>query len=228
MRKNDPSVVRSSSIMTYKYPNAVLMIFCKAPIPGQVKTRLIPELTADQAAELHIELSIKTLQRATLSNLCPVQLWCSPTTDHNFFTASATTYPIALQQQQGADLGERMHHAFCSALATHSHALLMGCDCPSLTEQDLEQALAALNQDSGVVLAPAEDGGYVLIGLNRPCPELFDNMPWGTELVLDQTRNRIEHYKLHHHELNEQWDLDTAEDLERYQALDPRTNTANL
>ena len=205
--------------MTYKYPNAVLMIFCKAPIPGQVKTRLIPKLTAEQAAELHIELSIKTLQRATLSNLCPVQLWCSPTTDHAFFTASAATYPLTLQQQQGVDLGERMHHAFCSALADYSHALLMGCDCPSLTEQDLEQALTALNQESEVVLAPAEDGGYVLVGLNRPHPELFDNMPWGTARVLDRTRNRIEHYKLRRHELIEQWDLDTPEDLERYRAL---------
>ncbi|PPK77634.1 hypothetical protein B0F87_10112 [Methylobacter tundripaludum] len=205
--------------MTYKYPNAVLMIFCKAPIPGQVKTRLIPKLTAEQAAELHIELSIKTLQRATQNNLCPVQLWCSPTTDHAFFTASAATYPLTLQQQQGIDLGERMHHAFCSALADYSHALLMGCDCPSLIEQDLEQALTALNQENEVVIAPAEDGGYVLVGLNRPHPELFDNMPWGTARVLDQTRNRIEHYKLRHHELIEQWDLDTPEDLERYRAL---------
>jgi len=205
--------------MTYKYSNSVLMIFCKAPIPGQVKTRLIPKLTAEQAAELHIELSIKTLQRATQNNLCPVQLWCSPTTDHAFFTASAATYPITLQQQQGVDLGERMHHAFCSALADYSHALLMGCDCPSLTEQDLEQALTALNQENKVVIAPAEDGGYVLVGLNQPHPELFDNMPWGTARVLDQTRNRIEHYKLRHHELSEQWDLDTPEDLERYRAL---------
>jgi len=205
--------------MTYKYPNAVLMIFCKAPIPGQVKTRLIPKLTAEQAAELHIELSIKTLQRATQNNLCPVQLWCSPTTVHAFFTASTATYPITLQQQQGIDLGERMHHAFCSALADYSHALLMGCDCPSLTEQDLEQALTALNQENEVVLAPAEDGGYVLVGFNRPHPELFDDMPWGTARVLNQTRNRIEHYKLSHHELIEQWDLDTPEDLERYRAL---------
>ncbi len=140
--------------MTYKYPDAVLMIFCKAPIPGQVKTRLIPELTAEQAAELHIELSIKTLQRAVQSNLCPVQLWCTPTTDHDFFTASKAAYPLVLKQQQGADLGERMHHAFCSALANYSHALLMGCDCPSLTEQDLEEALTALNQKNEVVLGP--------------------------------------------------------------------------
>lgn len=205
--------------MTYKYPNAVLMVFCKAPIPGQVKTRLIPELTPEQAAELHIELSIKTLQRATHSNLCPVQLWCTPTTDHVFFTASKAAYPVVLKQQQGADLGVRMHHAFCSALADYSQALLMGCDCPSLTEQDLEQALTALNQDNEVVLAPAEDGGYVMIGLNRPHPELFDNMPWGTERVLDETRNHIERYKLRHHELRKQWDLDTPKDLERYRAL---------
>ncbi|MDO9269812.1 MAG: TIGR04282 family arsenosugar biosynthesis glycosyltransferase [Methylobacter sp.] len=213
--------------MTYKYPNSVLMIFCKAPIPGQVKTRLIPELTAEQASELHIELSIKTLQRAINSRLCPVQLWCSPTIDHAFFTASAATYPISLRQQQGADLGERMHHAFCSALADYSHALLMGCDCPSLTEQDLEQALTALNQDNEVALAPAEDGGYVLIGLSRPHPELFDNMPWGTARVLDQTRNRIERYKLRHCELSEQWDLDTPEDLERYRVPAPKAKTTS-
>ncbi len=208
-----------ASIMTYKYPNAVLMIFCKAPIPGQVKTRLIPELTAGQAAELHIELSTKTLQRAIQSRLCPIQLWCSPTTGHDFFSESEAAYPLVLKQQQGAGLGERMHHAFCSALADYSLALLMGCDCPSLIEQDLEQALTALSQQNEVVLAPAEDGGYVLIGLNRPHPELFDNMPWGTTRVLDETRNRIERHKLRHHELSEQWDVDTPEDLERYRAL---------
>ncbi|MFA6162917.1 MAG: TIGR04282 family arsenosugar biosynthesis glycosyltransferase [Methylobacter sp.] len=205
--------------MNYKYPDAVLMIFCKAPIPGQVKTRLIPELTAEQAAELHIELSIKTLQRAVQSNLCPVQLWCTPTTDHDFFTASKTAYSLVLKQQQGANLGERMLHAFCSALADYSHALLMGCDCPSLTEQDLEQALTALSQENEVVLAPAEDGGYVMIGLNQPHPELFDSMPWGTARVLNQTRGRIKLHKLRHHELSEQWDLDTPEDLERYRLL---------
>jgi rSAM/selenodomain-associated transferase 1 len=208
-----------ASIMTYKYPNAVLMIFCKTPIPGQVKTRLIPELTAEQAAELHIELSTKTLQWAVQSNLCPVQLWCAPTTEHVFFSESKAAYLIVLKQQQGADLGERMHYAFCSALAKYSHALLIGCDCPSLTGQDLEEALTALNQENDVVLAPAEDGGYVLIGLNRPQPELFDNMPWGTKRVLDQTRSRIERCKLRHHELSKQWDLDTPENLTRYRTL---------
>ncbi|MGZ5011521.1 MAG: TIGR04282 family arsenosugar biosynthesis glycosyltransferase [Methylobacter sp.] len=208
--------------MTYQYPNDVLMIFCKAPVPGQVKTRLMPGLTAAQAAELHIELSTKTLQRATLSNLCPVQLWCTPSIDHIFFSEAKAAYPLILKQQQGADLGERMHLAFCSALASYSHALLMGCDCPSMTEQDLEQALIALNRDNEVVLAPAEDGGYVMIGLTRPHPELFENMTWGTDQVLTQTRARIKRYKLRHHELNEQWDVDTPHDLERYRLLQSR------
>ena len=98
--------------MTYKYPDAVLMIFCKAPITGQVKTRLTTELTAEQAMQVHIELTQRTLQLATISNLCPVQLWCTPSTDHPFFTASAQTYPVILQQQQGDDLGERMNQRF--------------------------------------------------------------------------------------------------------------------
>ncbi|MGZ5029405.1 MAG: TIGR04282 family arsenosugar biosynthesis glycosyltransferase [Methylobacter sp.] len=208
--------------MTYKYPNAVLMIFCKAPVPGQVKTRLMPELTAEQAAGLHIELSQKTLQRVERSKLCPVQLWCTPSTDHEFFTEAKAVYPLLLKQQQGADLGERMHLAFCSALANYSHALLMGCDCPSMTEQDLEQALIALNESNEVVLAPAEDGGYVMIGLSQPHPELFEEMPWGTDRVLAQTRSRIERNKLRHHELNEQWDLDTPQDLQRYRLLQNR------
>ncbi len=206
--------------MAYKYSNAVLMIFCKAPLPGRVKTRLIPTLSAEQAAEVHVELSIKTLQRASRSNLCPVQLWCAPTTEHVFFREAASSYPLVLRQQQGADLGERMHRAFCAALADYSHALLIGCDCPSLTGQDLEQALTALTQEYDVALAPAADGGYVLIGLNHAQAGLFDNMAWGTAQVLDQTRQRIERYKLRHYELAGQWDVDTPEDLERYRALE--------
>ncbi len=206
-------------MMAYKYPDAVLMIFCKAPVAGQVKTRLTTQLTAEQAMQLHIELTQRTLNLATRINLCPVQLWCMPSTDHAFFTASAQRYPVILQQQQGPDLGARMHNAFCLALKSYSCALLIGCDCPSLTEQDLEEALTALSQKACCVLGPAEDGGYVLIGLNQPHPELFDTMPWGTDLVLEQTRSRIQHNNLLYHALKQQWDLDTPQDLARYQAL---------
>jgi rSAM/selenodomain-associated transferase 1 len=205
--------------MTYKYPDAVLMVFCKAPIAGQVKTRLTTELTAEQAMQVHIELTQRTLRLASRSSLCPVQLWCTPSTDHPFFTASAQTWQVILQQQQGVDLGERMNNAFCRALNSYSSALLIGCDCPSLTEQDLEEALTALNQVGCCVLAPAEDGGYVLIGLNQPHPELFDNMHWGTELVYEHTLTRIKQHNLRYYALKQQWDLDTPKDLARYRAL---------
>jgi len=203
----------------YKYPDAVLMIFCKAPIAGQVKTRLTTELTASQAMQIHIELTQRTLQMATLSNLCPVQLWCTPTTNHSFFTAATETYRIILQEQQGVDLGARMHNAFCLAFESYSRAVIIGCDCPSLTSQDLEEALIALTQKNCCVLSPAEDGGYVLIGLNRRHPELFDNMPWGTELVYEHTCIRLNQYNLRYHALKQQWDLDTPKDLLRYRAL---------
>lgn len=200
----------------YAYPEAVIMLFCKAPIPGQVKTRLIPALTGEEAAQLHCELTEKTLQTATQNQLCEVCVWCTPTIDHPFFAMMAQVYSVGWQLQQGVGLGERMHHAFGQALARFSSAIIIGCDCPSLTSDDLEQVLGQLTQGKPCVLGPTEDGGYVLIGLKQPQPALFDNMPWGTGEVLGLTRAKLQSLNLGHHELNTQWDLDTADDLRRY------------
>jgi len=206
-------------MMSYLHPDSVLMIFCKAPIAGHVKTRLTPELSAEEAKELHIELTHRTLKLATHKALCPVQLWYTPSPDPSFFTALTKSYPIALYQQQGNDLGERMNNAFTLALKHYSSAVLIGCDCPSLSTQDLQEALSALHQNNTCVLGPADDGGYVLIGLNQLQPELFIAMPWGTEKVLDITQYRIKQHRLHYYALNQQWDVDTPNDLMRYRAL---------
>jgi uncharacterized protein len=200
----------------YLYPEAVIMLFCKAPILGQVKTRLIPSLTAEEAAQLHSELARMTLQTATQNRLCEVKLWCSPTIDHPFFEMLTQVYSVGRQLQKGTDLGDRMHYAFSQALARFSSAIIIGCDCPSLTSDDLDQALSQLAQGKQCVLSPAEDGGYVLIGLKQPQPTLFDNMPWGTGQVLGLTRARLLSLDLDYHELNTQWDLDTVDDLGRY------------
>jgi uncharacterized protein len=200
----------------YPYPDSVIMVFCKAPIPGQVKTRLIPPLTGVEAAQLHCELTEKTLQTAIQKHLCEVQLWCSPIIDHPFFTSLEQLYCVGRFVQKGAGLGARMHQAFGQALARFSSAIIIGCDCPSLASADLEQALERLTQGKACVLAPAEDGGYVLIGLSQPQPTLFADMPWGTDKVLKLTRSRIQFLKLKHHELNTQWDIDTVDDLIRY------------
>lgn len=202
----------------YLYPDAVLLIFCKAPIAGQVKTRLIPTLTAEQARELHIELTLTILQRVTQQPLCPVQLWCTPTIDHDFFIQAEHNYNLTRWQQQGDDLGMRMNNALCTALKNYKRALLIGCDCPSLTTQDLAIAIQVLNNKTTTVFAPAEDGGYVLIGLNRPQPELFIDMTWGNEQVMAKTRTRCQQHQIVYHELAMQWDVDTPVDLARYKS----------
>jgi uncharacterized protein len=198
------------------FPDSVLLIFCKAPIVDQVKTRLQPTLSAEQAVAAHIALTRMTLERAVRQPLCPVHLYCSPDTGHAFFKQCANDYPLTLLTQRGADLGERMLNAFAKTLTTYSHAVLIGCDCPSLTVDDLRQALEVLQNGSDAVFGPAEDGGYVSIGLNAPRPNLFEDMVWGNETVMAETRRRAAEAKLKVYELATQWDVDDIEDWKRF------------
>lgn len=202
--------------MIYKYPNAVIQVFCKAPIPGQVKTRLTPELSAEKAAQVHQQLSIRTLELVTTSALCPIQLFCSPSISHPFFKEMAARFSLSLHPQSCGDLGQRMHNAIYSASHTYNHILLIGCDCPSLTNNDLNAAIQALASDKDVVLAPAEDEGYCLIGMNVPYIELFTAISWGTSDVLEKTRSKIHTLKLNSHELKTQWDVDNYIDYNRF------------
>lgn len=202
--------------MGYQFPDSVLLIFCKAPIAGQVKTRLQPELTPAQAMQAHIALTRMTIARACHTPLCPVVLCCAPDSDQPFFQQCADEYPLTLAGQRGQDLGARMHNAFSEALSRYRYAVLTGCDCPSLTVDDLRQALLALQNGNDAVLAPAEDGGYVLIGLNSPRADLFNDMAWGTDCVMAQTRRRVSSAGLNSHELGTQWDVDTIADWRRY------------
>ncbi len=205
--------------MTTLFPDSVLLVFCKAPIDGQVKTRLQPALTASEATLAHRQLTRLTLARAFQKPLCEVQLYCSPDTSHVFFGECAEDYPLTLFTQRGDDLGERMLNALSDALARHPHALLIGCDCPSLSVDDLQHALSVLQNGWDAVIAPAEDGGYVLIGLNAPQPVLFENMAWGGPTVMAETRHRAKKASLAVHELAMQWDVDTVEDWARYLVL---------
>ncbi|WP_445366493.1 TIGR04282 family arsenosugar biosynthesis glycosyltransferase [Methylomonas sp. BW4-1] len=201
------------------YPDSVLMIFCKAPIPGQVKTRLQPALSAEQAAAAHRQLAYMTLDRAFEQPLCAVELHCAPDASHGFFQDCARRYPLTLKGQYGADLGERMQQAFNDALGRYRHALLMGCDCPSLSSDDLLRASAVLHEGHDAVIAPADDGGYVLIGLNETQPGLFSDMSWGHDQVMVTTRNRAKDIGLNLYELDSQWDVDTYSDWLRYSAM---------
>lgn len=198
-----------------KYPNGRILIFAKAPIPGFAKTRLIPALGAQGAADLHARFIHRTVTLAVEGRLAPVELWTCGGEGVEFFDAFQSVIDGPMHVQTGADLGARMSHALEQALGHADFAVLIGTDCPVLGYADLDRACAALATGCDVVLGPAEDGGYVLIGLRRSDPSLFENIAWGTSDVLRQTRERIHQRGLSCHELATLWDVDHPQDLER-------------
>lgn len=206
-------------VTAWMFSNARLLVFAKAPQAGKVKTRLLPAISADQAADLQTRLIFDTLKLVHQNSLCQVQLWCSPSTDHPVFRTAKEKYPISLRLQVGSDLGLRMNNAISESLRYSNSVVLIGCDCPSLTSRDLAEVFSALEQGADIALGPAEDGGYVLVGMKQPIAELFCNMEWGTDRVLSETRSRIRRLGLQCFETKQQWDLDRPEDLERFKSI---------
>lgn len=198
-----------------KFPDARILVFAKAPVTGGVKTRLIPALGAEAAADLHARLTLRTLEMAVAAGVAPVEVWCSPDRDHPFFRDLA----LPMEVQRGEDLGERMANAMASALARSRFAILIGTDIPALTADYLSEAANRLALGCDAVVGPAEDGGYVLVGLRRSEPRIFHGIPWGSERVLEATRARFAELGQQWHELPWLWDVDRVEDLERAQAL---------
>jgi rSAM/selenodomain-associated transferase 1 len=199
-------------------PDAIrVAVFAKAPVPGQVKTRLAGLLGPDGAAALQAGLVRRALSTAIEARIGPVELHCAPDEHHEFFVRCAERFHVKLVPQRGADLGERMHAAFRDAFAAGSSLIVIGSDCPALTPADLHAARDALREASAAI-APAEDGGYVLIALAREVPRLFEGVDWGTGAVLRQTRARFAEAKVRCVELAERWDVDRPEDYQRLQA----------
>jgi len=197
----------------------VLCVFTKAPVPGQVKTRLIPTLGEARATELYQTLLTRTLKTACSSDIDQVRLYCTPTTDHPELIEYANKFDIELCLQQGEDLGARMCKALEDGLEEFDYALVLGCDCPWLKTEDLNLAYNNLSTKKEVVLGPAEDGGYYLLGLRSPKNFLFENMPWGGPDILQQTRKRLREAAINWFEIAEYPDLDVPEDLPAYERL---------
>jgi len=123
---------------------------------------------------------------------------------------------VTARAQRGADLGQRMYAALQRALRDAEFALLIGTDCPVMTGDYLDQACRQLQTGKDLVVGPAEDGGYVLIGARHGYSELFESIPWGTAEVLQATRERAQSLGLRYAELAVLWDLDTPADLARW------------
>jgi uncharacterized protein len=181
----------------------VIIVFARAPVAGEVKTRLIPRLGALRAARLHLELTQQALRTARAARCGPVELHL--TRRHSRFKGA--------KLQRGRDLGERMQRA----LSRSRNAILIGADCPALTPADLRRAARWLRGGYQAVLAPAEDGGYALIGLRRSDKALFEGIDWGGPRVYADTVQKLG--GLRWRALRTLWDVDRPEDLERLRSL---------
>lgn len=189
-----------------------LAILAKAPVPGFAKTRLSPLLGDAGAARLQERLIGRAVATGLASGLDPVTLWCAPDADHAAF-AGLQAPALRLARQPEGSLGARMLAAF--AADPGRPLVLIGTDCPVLGPGDLVEAASALAGGADLVLAPAEDGGYGLIGLRGPAPFLFSDMPWSTDRVAALTLERAWAANLRIVLLPPVWDVDTPADYRR-------------
>ncbi len=207
----------------------LLLIFARAPVPGRVKTRLVPAPGAEGAAHLHRALLERTLRAAGGQRLMKVELWTTPHAPPEFITEMRRR-GLPVHVQRGRDLGARMDHALAHTLRRAPWAVLTGCDVPGMDARDLVRAARLLCNGADAVLGPAWDGGYWLIGLRHPCPALFRRMPWGTGRVARLTRRRLARAGRRCAELPLLHDLDRPRDLHRHTLANacPRGETENV
>jgi uncharacterized protein len=189
-----------------------VIVMAKAPVAGCAKTRLIPALGPAGAAALAERLLARTVEHALAAQLGAVDLCCAPDCSHPAFTRHAGCAGVALSEQGSGDLGARMVRAMDRWLAQCERVLLIGTDAPGLVASVLQRAARALDS-ADVVFVPAFDGGYALVGLRRPQPQLFDDMIWSTPTVMARTRVRIAASGLTHVELAPLPDVDVPADL---------------
>ncbi len=189
-----------------------IVIFAKAPIPGFCKTRLIGALGEEGAAALAAKMLCRTVEVAMHADIGPVELCVAPEPEHPSLRALDLAPEVVWSRQVEGDLGARMTAAVLRALARDENVLCIGTDCLDLEVKHLKEAAHALRQDP-VVIAPAHDGGYVLLGLSQFDASIFQDMVWSTDQVFQETMHRIEHLGWHVTQLDTLRDIDKPEDL---------------
>ena len=181
---------------------------------GSTKTRLIPHLGAEQAADLQRQMTeymVEMTHPFRCSDRCAMAV---------YFTDSSRSQmqdwlgqPLTYRPQQGRNLGQRLHHALSQSFESgFERIVVIGSDCPAITADHLEQAFQQLSSHD-LVLGPALDGGYYLIGLSRSCAELFQGITWGSDQVFAQTMAIAQRLNLAWTALEPLCDIDCPEDL---------------
>ncbi len=202
--------------------DCLLLQFAREPVPGRVKTRMLVQLSAEQACELHSDMVLWTCERLVGARLGDVEVCVAGSRQHPLFRQCLALGAARVTQQRGADLGERMFAALERGLTGYRKVLLVGSDCPQLDADYLQAALDALDEVP-VVIGPALDGGYVLIGAQQMDRRIFQAVPWGSGEVYAQTLANIAAAGLAVSSLQPLADVDTPGDLPVWNALRRQT-----
>lgn len=200
--------------------NIEWVVLTKAPVPGFVKTRLIPALGEQRACDVYEQLLTRlqdTLKKLVLKQSSQVALWMSGDVEHEAFRSWSSLVTF-YQQPDNVDLGVRMASAVKSSLSRGYIPVLIGVDVPDLDEAYLSHCMQQLEHHD-LVISPAEDGGYGLLGMKQFYPELFVNKNWGTNTVFKATKSDIVELKIDAAYLPEVWDVDELVDVERFRNL---------
>ena len=204
----------------WQFPDSRLLVFAREPVAGAVKTRLQPAIGEQGCLALYRALLERTMRTVQSQALAPVQLWVDQNPDHDLFLSYCNNEDIFLQSE--GDLGRKMAAAVCECFSQPGvdSVILLGTDCPAMTNDHLQLALRELAAGKDVVITPAEDGGYVLLGMRELFPELFRNIGWGGAEVFASTMQRCREHEREVRVLPVLWDIDRPEDLLRLAEID--------
>jgi rSAM/selenodomain-associated transferase 1 len=197
-----------------------LAVMAKAPVAGQVKTRLLPLLSAEEAAELSRSLLVDQLKHLLEFDAADFYLAFAPD-DARSLMENLAPPCFSLFPQQGAGLGARMAAVFNKLFDVgHKNIVLIGGDLPPVPLRYFAEAYNFLaTSNRRVVLGASRDGGYYLVGCNQPTPQIFEGMSWSQSLVLAQTLERLAALRINFHLLPSWFDIDTPDDLRHLQSV---------
>jgi len=198
--------------MKYKFQDVRVFVFTKPPIPGKCKTRLIPYLGEEGAAILQKNLIHSIIVNLSNFQLCPFEIWQSEQNKYFSDLVTKSKNNIEIHTQSGSDLGARMSDAFEKGLKRLSKVIIIGSDCVEYSKDYLTNAIQILDQHE-VVIGPAYDGGYVLVGATRFYSEIFEDISWGSGHVFTETIVKLQFNNITYSTLSPLNDIDTEEDL---------------
>ena len=211
--------------MEFLLNDLLIMQFAKWPVLGNVKTRLACSVGDEKALQVHMLLMqevLSTLIAAKQQNIGDVELWVNKLPKSQGLMTSVMQQlnktSICCKRQKGHNLGDKMADAINTSLGAYKKVIIVGSDCPNISLHTLREASHALN-DNDIVLGPAEDGGYVLIGASNFNPDIFIDVAWGEGKVLETTIKNINKLNLSYYALKESWDVDDLEDYKRWSNL---------